>query len=274
MSTAPERSGRKWVGEMRLKTRSWGMPGPSALVCLHGVAHNGGIFDGLGRHFAARGTPVVAVDLRGHGESLREPPWNTATHVQDVLDTVEALEIERPTWIGHSFGGRIAAAIAATAPDLTECLVMLDPGFEVPPKRALQGAEIERLDWSFATVDGALNAMLSGASMVSPDSDLVATWAREDVLEGPDGRYRFSFCPSAAVVAWSEVTLPAPPVARVPTLLVGAERSLEGHEARERRYREALGELLNTVTVPNGHNVLWESAAETIAAIQAFLETL
>ena len=35
----------------------------------------------------------------------------------------------------------------------------------------------------------------------------------DDVRKGPDGRFRFSFCPGAAVVAWSEMTLPAPPIA-------------------------------------------------------------
>jgi hypothetical protein len=33
-----------------------------------------------------------------------------------------------------------------------------------------------------------------------------------------------------------------------------------------------LGDLLTTVTVPNGHNVLWESPAETIEAIEQFLD--
>ena len=108
--------------------------------------------------------------------------------------------------------------------------------------------------------------------MVAPDHEAVAASVQERPPQGPDGRYRFSFCPSAAVVAWSEVVLPPPPIARVPTLLLAAEMSLTGASAQTRRYRDALGELLTVVTVPNGHNVLWESAAETTAAIETFLE--
>ena len=37
------------------------------------------------------------------------------------------------------------------------------------------------------------------------------------------------------------------------------------------RYEEELGDLLAVVRVPNGHNVLWESPAETIGAIEDFL---
>ena len=189
--------------------------------------------------------------------------------MRDVLDTVEALGIERATWVGHSFGGRLVAELAAAAPERTERLVMLDPGLEVSPARALQAAEIERLDWNFATPDGALNAMLS--SMTAPDREQVATWVRNDVVEGPDGRFRFSFCPGAAVVAWSEVTLPAPPIARVPTLLLAAERGLATYEELGRRYRETLDGMLTTVIVPHGHNVLWEAPAETLAAIEKFV---
>ncbi|HET7574621.1 MAG TPA: hypothetical protein VFJ99_05850, partial [Solirubrobacterales bacterium] len=147
----------------------------------------------------------------------------------------------------------------------------LDPGIGVPPERALRSAEIDRLDWSFATVDGAINALMSSDAMVAPPRDVIAAYARDDVSKGPDGRFRFGFCPSAAVVAWSEVTLPAPPIAPIPTLLVRAEVSLVDHRAQVERYAEALGPLLTVVTVPNGHNMLWESPEETIGAIEGFL---
>jgi lipase len=256
---------------VQLKARHWGAPTAAAVVCLHGVAHSAGVFEPLGARLAQHGHSVLAVDLRGHGESLREPPWNAATHVHDVLDTVASLEIERVTWVGHSFGGRLAATLALEAPELTERVVLLEPAFDVAPEHALQSAEIERLDWSFATADGALSATLSSGSMVAPDRDAVAAWVRRDVAAGPDGRYRFSVCRSAAVVAWSEVVLPSPPVAPVPTLLLSAELSVVDGDRQARRYREALGEQLVAVTVPGGHNVLWESAGQTAAAIETFL---
>ena len=85
------------------------------------------------------------------------------------------------------------------------------------------------------------------------------------------GRQARRLCPSAAVVAWSEVTLPPPPIAELPTLVVRAEVSLIDADELERRYEDALGDLLTMFTVPNGHNMLWEAPAETAAAIEAFL---
>lgn len=257
---------------MVLKTRQWGVRDLESVVCIHGVVQHGGIFEDLGRRLAAAGRFVVAVDLRGHGESDRRPPWNTDTLVQDVLDTLDGLGIERATFIGHSFGGRVAAALAGASPERTRRLVLLDPGLEVPPDRALRSAEIERLDWSFATVDGAVNALLSNDSIVVSPREVVEAFVRDDVQKGPDGRFRFGFCPSAAVVAWSEMTLPPPPIAKLPTLIVHAEIPLFDGSAQLRRYTDELGDLVTVTEVPNGHNVLWESPQETLAAIEDFLE--
>jgi lipase len=256
---------------MILKTHRWGPESPDRVVCVHGIAQHGGIYDELGRRLAEDGRSVLAVDLRGHGDSGREPPWNTETHVADVLETLESEGVERATWIGHSFGGRLASALAAAAGERTEGLVLLDPALEVDPAQALRSAEIERLDWSFATVDGAFNALLSSEVMVEPPHDVIRRYVEEDVRQGPDGRYRFRFSPSAVVNAWSEVTLAPVPIAPVPTLLVVATVSLGNVGAKKDRYREALGDLFTDVVVPNGHNVLWEAPQETIAAIEEFV---
>jgi len=229
------------------------------------------VFEELGTRLGERGHSVAAVDLRGHGDSGRKPPWNMEAHVQDLIETADSLGIDQVTWVGHSFGGRVAAAVAAHAADRAQRLVLLDPALEVPPEGALRSAEIDRLDWSFATVDGAVNALLSSESIVVPPREAVEAFARDDVRKGPDGRYRFRFCPSAAVVAWSEMSLPAPPVARLPTLVVRPAVPLFDGMAQEARYREELGGLLTEATVPRGHNMLWESPAETIEAVERFL---
>jgi len=255
-----------------LHTRSWGPKQASSVVCVHGVGQHGGIFEELAERLVAQGRSVVAVDLRGHGDSGREPPWNTDTHLEDLLETLDAQGIERAVWIGHSFGGRLAAVAAASEPKLTEAVVLLDPGLDVSPKHALRSAEIERLDWSFATVDGAVNALLSSETMVATPHAAVRAYVEEDLRKGSDGRYRFRFSPSAAVVALSDVTLPAPPIAQVPTLLLLATLSLP-HAGAE-RYRDALGDLLTEAVVPNGHNVLWEAPVETMGAIEDFLGSL
>lgn len=257
---------------MELHTRRWGDEGAHSVVCVHGIGQHGGIFEDLGQRLAGRGHSVLAVDLRGFGDSGHEPPWDTGTHIEDVLSTLDSLGIEQATWVGHSFGGRVCAALAAAAPQRTRALAMLDPGLEVNPALALRSAEIERLDWSFATVDGAVNALLSSDTVVTAPQEVVRAYVEDDVRQGPDGRYRFRFSPSAVVVAWSEVSRPAPPIAKLPTLFLTATISLVHTSGKQEAYREALGDLLTEVVVPNGHNVLWEAPEETISAIEEFLD--
>lgn len=256
---------------MVLETHQWGQETADRVVCVHGITQHGRVFSGLAERLVALGKSVLSVDLRGHGASDRRPPWSVDTHVADLLETLDAVGVERVTWVGHSFGGRLVADAASRLPERTDRLVLLDPGLEIPAERALRSAETDRLDWSFATPDGALNALLSSDSVVAAPSEVVAGFVRDDVVKGPDGRFRFSYCPSASVVAWSEMALPPPPIAKLPTLVVRAAVPLVDGSAQEARYREELGELLTAVTVPNGHNVLWESPAETIAAVEEFL---
>jgi lipase len=258
---------------MVLANRSWGSAGEECVVCVHGIAQHGGIFAELGERLAQRGHHVVALDIRGHGDSGREPPWNVDTHVADIFETLDSLGVERPTWVGHSFGGRLAATAVASKPERARRLVLLDPAVEVPVEVALRSAEVERLDWSFATPEGAINALLSSGRMVAAPHEVVAAFARQDLRNGPDGRLRFSFSPGAVVVAWSEMTLPSPPIAQVPTLVIYPEVPLSPAvaQAQIRRYQESLGDLVTLATVPNGHNVLWEAPAETISAIENFV---
>lgn len=257
--------------EMLLNTRRWGPEAPQRIVCLHGVTHHSAVFETLGKGLADDGHSVIALDLRGHGNSGPEPPWNVDTHVADVIETLDDEGVEQALWIGHSFGGRVAAMLSAVEADRTQALVLLETALQVNPGQALKAIEIERLDWSFATADGAVNAMLASDRMVAPPRDVIEAFVRDDLRKGSDGRFRFSVSPGAAVVAWNEMTLPPPPIANVPTLLVSAAKPLADPTERDRRYSEALGDLQERVEVPNGHNLLWEAPGETLGAIRAFI---
>jgi pimeloyl-ACP methyl ester carboxylesterase len=51
-----------------LARREWGDPALPLLVCLHGVTSHARHFEGVARRLDGR-YRVVALDLRGHGES-------------------------------------------------------------------------------------------------------------------------------------------------------------------------------------------------------------
>src|SRR4051794_25220114 len=117
---------------MRLHVHEWGAADAPPLLCLHGVTSWGGRFRNLAEK-RLDAFHVFAPDLRGHGLSNWEPPWNLGTHGVDLVDTLDALELERVDVVGHSFGGRLALELAAHRPERVGRVVLLDPAVWVPP---------------------------------------------------------------------------------------------------------------------------------------------
>ncbi|WP_249543753.1 alpha/beta fold hydrolase, partial [Escherichia coli] len=54
---------------------------------------------------------IVQVDMRNHGLSPRSPEMTYPAMAQDLLDTLDAHQIERATFIGHSMGGKAVMAL-------------------------------------------------------------------------------------------------------------------------------------------------------------------
>lgn len=59
---------------------------------------------------------IVAFDLPGHGESPRLDSYHVAELVEAVRDAVIDAKLEAPVLVGHSAGGVLATAYAATHP--------------------------------------------------------------------------------------------------------------------------------------------------------------
>src|SRR5690349_1287954 len=84
------------------------------LVLVHGITESHHSWDPLVPALAER-FDVVAVDLRGHGESAKVPPFDVGTLAEDVTTLAARLGLERPYLVGHSLGGFVVTAMAATA---------------------------------------------------------------------------------------------------------------------------------------------------------------
>ncbi|HEY4468430.1 MAG TPA: esterase [Klebsiella sp.] len=69
---------------------------------------------------------VVQVDMRNHGLSPRAPEMTYTAMAEDLLDTLNELQIEKATFIGHSMGGKAVMALSALAPERIAGLVAID----------------------------------------------------------------------------------------------------------------------------------------------------
>lgn len=248
----------------------WGEPSGPPVLCLHGVTSHGARFRRLATDYLG-GYRVAAVDLRGHGHSDWDPPWDLEAHVGDVRDTLDALGLSRVDVVGHSFGGRLALELAARIPERVGRLVLLDPAVWVPPPVALERAEGHRHDESFADLNEAIEARLAIGTTLTR-RDFLAEELPEHLEPGPDGRLRYRYSRSAVIAAYGEMAK-APPLEDVhaPVLLI---RAAESDVLPDVLFEAVLAGLpsADSVTVPGGHIVFWEAFGETGEAVRAFLE--
>lgn len=245
-----------------LPTSTWNDPGGAPVVCVHGVTGHRGRF----RELAARlpGNHVVAVDLRGHGGSTWEAPWTAEAHLADLVETAESLGVGAATWVGHSFGGRLVAALASQSPERVERAVLLDPAMHVDPAVATERAEGLRADLSFASPDEAIDARLEDGTLHTTPRSTLDVEAVAHLEQGEDSRWRWRFSPASVIAAWSEMASPAPPWPACPTLVVIGARSWIPNRVPRLPH-------LQSVQVPGGHAVLWDDPVETADAVARFL---
>jgi pimeloyl-ACP methyl ester carboxylesterase len=116
------------VGGVRLAYDTAGAGDPP-MIFVHGWACDRSYFAPQFRHFAA-GHAVVAMDLRGHGESSRPAPgpgvYDIDVLADDVLAVAGAAGFGAPVLVSHSLGALIGLACAARAGAI-RALVMVDP---------------------------------------------------------------------------------------------------------------------------------------------------
>lgn len=103
-----------------------GGPKPSILL-LHGITDNGLCWTRVAGDLADR-YDLVMTDARGHGRSDRlAGGFSVPQLAADAAGVIRGLGLERPVVFGHSMGAITAAALAAEYPDLVSAVILEDP---------------------------------------------------------------------------------------------------------------------------------------------------
>jgi len=145
------------LGRTTLRTWGWGAPDAPLVLCVHGAYDHGRMFDGIAPRVAELGYHVVAVDLRGHGDS---GPLDTGfawalLHL-DLALLIRHLGGEAVGFVAHSFGGGQASGVAAAWPELVRWIVNID-GLGPPAAALVPPANIPAaIAQSFERTDRAL----------------------------------------------------------------------------------------------------------------------
>ncbi len=105
-----------------------GGDGSVPVVFIHSLAGNTQQWSAQLSHIRTT-RRAVALDLRGHGQSLSPANGDYAidSMAQDVQTVIDQLGIERFILVGHSMGGSVAVAYAGAYPQRVAGLLLADP---------------------------------------------------------------------------------------------------------------------------------------------------
>ncbi|WP_063630071.1 alpha/beta fold hydrolase [Nocardia sp. BMG51109] len=253
----------------RLHGFDWGGT-RSPVLLLHGgrlTAHTWD-FVCLGLRGDAR---LVALDLRGHGDSDWSDDYSIDTLAADVLAAADHLGFDRVGLVGMSLGGVVAARVADARPDRVDRLALIDvaPGVDFDSTRRMR---------EFVTGLGPvreLRTVVDAAMRVNPRANRAVVAYRMSTLfrRAPEGNWVPKADPSPpdfpAILAATDRL--ADQLSGTPVLLVRGERSRALPHLAAERLVERIPDGHLVVVPDAGHNVQEDNPAALITALRAFL---
>jgi pimeloyl-ACP methyl ester carboxylesterase len=138
------------------------------LVLLHGYALNGAMWE-FQKPVFSKTHSVIAVDLRGFGQSSCGKGWSDSIMAEDTIGMIRSLNLSDVAILGFSMSGPAAFQVAHEMPDIVTKLIMVSsilPSSGRP--RAKKETELQRQEQDILRLRG------------------VNTWAAEiGLLSGP-----------------------------------------------------------------------------------------
>ncbi|MCA1856532.1 alpha/beta hydrolase [Massilia oculi] len=257
------------------------------VICIHGLTRNSADFDELAPALAASGRRVIAVDVRGRGQSAHDPDpanYNAMVYAGDIITLMDELGLGQAVFIGTSMGGLITMTLAARRLDLIAAAVLNDVGpvLSVRGLRRIAGYAGRCSTLSSWEEAAAYLRDINACAFPANGDEEWDKWARRAFAPGDDGRLALRYDPHIATAIQTGALRPTSLAARMafrrlarhrPTLLVrGALSDLVETEQAE-WMRKAAPEL-HYVEVPDVGHAPMLTEPEALEAIRAFLSKL
>lgn len=122
---------------LRFHYTEWGSPSSPPVLLLHGLNVQCHTWDPIA-HALAADYRVVAMDMRGHGDSdWARAGYRVHSMARDVHGLIDALSLAPVDLIGHSAGVRVAIAVAGERPETVRRLALSDAGPANSPSGAV-----------------------------------------------------------------------------------------------------------------------------------------
>ncbi|MGF9906515.1 alpha/beta fold hydrolase [Brevibacillus porteri] len=256
-----------------------GKPDAPALLLLHGIRNTKLLFAPILPSLAER-YRVIAVDIRGHGNSVSHGSFLFEQIVTDLIQLLEKEQLEQVTIVAASFSAVPAQMLAIREPKRVASLVLLDGGYyslgEVPGFN--REKVVERLATTgFSSVEEAERQFAERyGTRVMP-----AGWMRDELLKREEGSYGYRLPREAFSAYFQEYSVHSQPELfrqlTCPVLLLLADDSLLSKDEQQ-FHRQAVANYQRIVKqakvkmIPDAQHLLMVThPQETVDEIHDYL---
>ena len=235
------------------------------IVLIHGLFGSLSNLGMLARAFDQR--TVIQLDVRNHGLSEHSEQMNYDLMAQDVLDTLNELNIQKFSLIGHSMGGKISMKVAEKAENRVVRLIVLD----ITPFAYQENHHEQIFKALFAVQEAAPQSRLQA-------TEIMKQFVREDMViqfllkSFTQGKWRFNlnaiFAHYSEILSWNEISPYTSPALFLRGGVSPYIHKPEHFEAIQQQFPNAeVKEILNA-----GHWLHAEKTNEVLLEIQNFLK--
>jgi len=267
MAYVRTRLGRLFYEERGAQRR----PGDPAIVLLHGLLFDGGMWRGQLEPLAALGR-VVVIDGPGHGKSDPAPRFMLEDHADALFDAFGELGIRRAVIVGLSWGGMVGMRLALQHPAKVAGLALLDTSAEVDSlaRRIKYRAFIamnRRVGFPYSLFEAEIAPLMFGTKTLAERPELLDASYRRAMGFDRGGLARAAI----AVVVHRKSVLAELPRVRAPTLVLCGSEDRSTPPERAQAIAEAIPQAKLVTLDGLGHMTALEDPAAVNAHLVPFV---
>jgi len=255
----PTTEGVADLGNVRLWYWDTGGPG-EAIVLLHPGSGSGEFYPYQQPAFARAGYRVISYSRRGHYGSDLGTDTGTFFAVDDLLNLMKYLKVDRFHLVGNALGGYIGLDMAISHPERVRSLVLACSMMGISEPEYVATLQSLRPK-AFSDLPAELKEL--GPSYRAANPSGVAEWKRRHDRSGTPGPVRLR----------NKITWQALADLKVPTLLVTGDADLWIPPVVLWQVGEKIPNSKVVIVPDSGHGVQWEQPEIFNSAVLDFIRT-
>ena len=259
---------------LRLHYLDYGGPADRpVMLCVHGGAANGHWYDYVAPSFVAD-YRVLAIDLRGHGDSQwTDPPaYAYEDYASDLSQVVERLDLRDFVLVGHSMGGAVSLTYAANYPGRVSKLVIVDTSIRLAAERIAKLRDVgSRPGTRYATREDLVSKYRLRPGNALAPLEVQRHIAAHSARRTDDGAWIYKFDRNVYAIREIMDGLPLWGRIRIPALLVKGDRSERISPEIYADVKARCPQAERVEVAESDHHVTLDNPAGFVQAVKPFL---